>query len=139
MKALALAVLVGVIHVHHSPSHDSDASFESVLAAADRDGLDFVVLTDHADVSAPAPLPGIEHAGVRVGPSGRRVLVLVGAEFASDDGHVLGLALDHAVPAIGRRGRDVIADIHAQGGFAVVPHPFSHGGWRDWSADFDGM
>jgi hypothetical protein len=33
----------------------------------------------------------------------------------------------------------VIADIHAQGGFAVVPHPFSHGGWRDWDADFDGL
>jgi len=139
VKALALAALVGVVHVHHSPSHDSSASFESVLDAADREGLDFVVLTDHADVSAPSPLPGIEHAGIRVGPSGRRVLVLVGAEFASDDGHVLGLAIDHAVPAIGRPGRDVIADIHAQGGFAVVPHPYSHGGWRDWSADFDGM
>jgi hypothetical protein len=139
LKALALAALVGVIHVHHAPSHDSDASFEAVLDAADREGLDFVVLTDHADVSQPSPLPGIEHAGIRVGPSGRRVLVMVGAEFASDDGHVLGLAIDHAVPAIGRPGRDVIADIHAQGGFAVVPHPFSHGGWRDWSADFDGM
>jgi hypothetical protein len=139
VKSLALAALVGVIHVHHMPSHDSDAPFAAVLEAADQAGLDFVVLTDHADVDAPAPLPGIEHAGVRVGPSGRRVLVLVGAELASDDGHVLGLAIDHAVPAIGRPGRDVIADIHAQGGFAIVPHPFSHGGWRDWGADFDGM
>jgi hypothetical protein len=139
LKLLVLAALVGVIHVHHAPSHDSDAPFADVLEAADEAGLDFVVLTDHADVEAPAPLPGIEHAGVRVAPSGRRVLVLVGAEFATDDGHLLGLGIDHAVPAIGRPGRDVIADIHAQGGFAVVPHPFSHGGWRAWDADFDGM
>jgi hypothetical protein len=139
VKALALAALVGVIHVHHSPSHDSGATFEEVLAAADRAGLDFVVLTDHADVDAPGPLPGAEHAGVRVAPSGRRVLVLVGAEFATEDGHLLGLEIDHAVPALGRPGRDVIADIHAQGGFAVVPHPFSHGGWHDWAADFDGL
>jgi hypothetical protein len=140
VKSVALlAALIGVVHVHHSPSHDSDASFEAVLAAADQTGLDFVVLTDHADVDAPSPLPGIEHAGLRIGPSGRPVLVMVGAEFASRDGHVLGLDIDRAVPALGRPGRDVIADIHAQRGFAVVPHPFSHGGWSDWSADFDGM
>ena len=139
MKALALAALVGVMHVHHMPSHDSNAPFEDVLAAADQAGLDFVVLTDHADVDAPGPLPGVEHAGVQVAPSGRKVLVLVGAEFATNDGHLLGLEIDHTVPALGRPGRDVIADVHAQGGFAVVPHPFSHGGWRDWDADFDGL
>jgi hypothetical protein len=139
VRALALAALVGVIHVHHAPSHDSDAPFEAVLQAAGETGLDFVVLTDHVDVYAPGPLPGIEHAGVQVAPNGRRVLILVGAEFATRDGHLLGVDIHHSVPAIGRRGRDVIADIHAQGGFAVVPHPFSHGGWRDWDADFDGM
>ena len=83
MKALALAALVGVIHVHHAPSHDSDAPFAEVLAAADQAGLDFVVLTDHADVDVPGPLPAIEHAGVQVAPSGRPMLVLVGAEFAT--------------------------------------------------------
>jgi hypothetical protein len=139
VKSLALAALVGVIHVHHAPSHDSDAPFEAVLEAADRAGLDFVVLTDHADVSAPAPLPGVEHAGVRIAPSGRPILVLVGAELASDDGHLLALDVTRAVPALGRPGRDVIADVHAQGGFAVVPHPFTHGGWRDWDAPFDGL
>jgi hypothetical protein len=139
VKSLVLAALVGVLHVHHAPSHDSSAPFEDVLAAADAAGLDFVVLTDHADVDAASPLPGIEHAGVRIAPSGRPILVLVGAEFATADGHLLALDVDHAVPAIGRRGRAVIADIHAQGGFAVVPHPFTHGGWRDWGADFDGL
>jgi hypothetical protein len=139
VKALALAALVGVIHVHHAPSHDSDAPFAAVLDAAGEAGLDFVVLTDHADVSEPEALPGIEHAGLHTAANGRRVLVLVGAEFATADGHLLGLDIHHAVPAIGRPGRDVIADIHAQGGFAVVPHPFSHGGWHDWDADFDGL
>ncbi|HTO08077.1 MAG TPA: CehA/McbA family metallohydrolase [Myxococcota bacterium] len=139
MKSLALAALVGVLHVHHAPSHDSDAPFADVLAAADQDGLDFVVMTDHADVSAPAPLPGVEHAGVRIAPSGRKVLVLVGAELATADGHLLALDVVRAVPALGRPGRDVIADVHAQGGFAVVPHPESHGGWHDWDAPFDGL
>jgi hypothetical protein len=139
LKALALAALVGVVHVHHSPSHDSDASFEAVLEAAGDAGLDWIVLTDHSDVDAPGPLPGNEHAGPHLAPNGRRVLVLVGAEFASEDGHLLGLEIGRSVPAAGRRGRDVIADIHAQGGFAIVPHPYSHGGWRDWDANFDGL
>jgi hypothetical protein len=139
VKAFALALLVGVIHVHHAPSHDSDAPFEGVLEAAGEAGLDFVVLTDHADVDQPEPLPGIEHSGVHTAKNGRRVLVLVGAEFATRDGHLLGLDIDHSVPSSGRSGREVIAAIRAQGGFAVVPHPFSHGGWRDWDADFDGM
>ena len=140
MKALALAALVGVMHVHHAPSHDSDATFEAVLEAAGEAGLDFVVLTDHADVDAPGPLPGVEHAGVHVAPNGRKVLVLVGAEFASRDGHLLGLQIEPAAcPRSAVPGREVIAEIHAQGGFAVVPHPFSHGGWRDWDADFDGL
>lgn len=139
MRALALAALIGVLHVHHEPSHDSSAAFAGVLQAAGEAGLDFVVLTDHADVDAPGPLPGAEHAGVQGAPNGRPVLVIVGAEFASDDGHVLGLGIHQSVPADDRAGRDVIADIHAQGGFAIVPHPFSHGGWHDWDADFDGL
>ncbi|MEX2206194.1 MAG: hypothetical protein WEF50_08210 [Myxococcota bacterium] len=139
MRALALAALVGVIHVHHEPSHDSDASFEAVLEAAGQAELDFVVLTDHTDVEEPGPIPGMEHAGLHTAPNGRKVLVLVGAEFASRDGHLLGLQIVRSVPAIGRPGREVIAEIRAQGGFAVVPHPFSHGGWRDWDADFDGL
>jgi hypothetical protein len=139
VKALALAALVGVMHVHHEPSHDSDASFEAVLEAAGVAGLDFVVLTDHVDVDEPGPIPGAEHAGLHTAPNGRRLLVLVGAEFASRDGHLLGLQIASSVPAIGRSGSDVIAEIHAQGGFAVVAHPFSHGGWSDWDADFDGL
>jgi hypothetical protein len=139
VKALVLAALVGVVHVHHAPSHDSSAPFEAVLAGADAAGLDFVVLTDHADVAKPSPLPGAEHAGVHVAPSGRRILVLVGAELATRDGHLLALAVDHAVPAQGRAAADVIADVHAQGGFAVVPHPFTHGGWHAWDAPFDGL
>jgi hypothetical protein len=139
MKALYLAVLIGVIHVHHEPSHDSDAPFADVLRAAGEAKLDFVVLTDHADGADPSALPAAEQAGVHIVPGGRRVLVIVGAEFASRDGHLLGLGIDRRIPAEDRAGRDVIADIHAQGGFAIVPHPFSHGGWRDWGANFDGL
>jgi hypothetical protein len=128
-----------VVHVHHAPSHDSDAPFEEVLAAAHAAPLDFLVLTDHAEPGGGERLPAAEHAGLYRDASGHAVLVLVGVELGTADGHLLALDVPHAVPDEGRPGRDVIRDVHALGGFAVVPHPFTHGGWHDWDAPFDGL
>jgi hypothetical protein len=133
------AALVGVLHVHHAPSHDSRAPFAEVLAAAHAAGLDFVVLTEHVDAEVDGPLPAAERSGVHVDATGHRVLVLVGAEFGTRDGHLLGLGIPTAYACRDRPARDVIDRIHADGGFAVVAHPFSHGGWRDWDAPFDGL
>ncbi len=137
MAALFAAVLVGILHVHHAPSHDSEARFEEVLEAAHAAELDFVVLTEHAHVTEPGPLPAAARAGVQRDALGHAVLVLVGAEFGSLDGHVVGLDISRTFPDEGRSGREVIDEIHAQGGFAVIPHPESYGGWQDWDAPFD--
>lgn len=140
MRSLLAAALIGVVHVHHAPSHDSAAPFEEVLRGAQQAALDFVVLTEHAPEDAQSgPLPAWERRGLVELPDGRPLLVLVGVEFATADGHLLALDVPELVPASGRPARDVIADVHSLGGFAVVPHPFTHGGWRDWSAPFDGM
>jgi len=138
VRSLWLAALVGVLHVHHAPSHDSSAPFEDVLAAAHAARLDFVVLTEHASAES-GPLPAAELAGPHVAPDGHRVLVLVGVELGTLDGHLLALGVRELVPARDQPGRAVVASIHAQGGFAVVPHPLTYGGWRDWSAPVDGL
>jgi hypothetical protein len=139
MLLLALAALVGVFHVHHEPSHDSGAPFSEVIAAAHAAGLDFLVLTDHADPEGGDALPGRAHAGLHQDASGGRVLVLVGVELGTADGHLLALDVQRTPAAEGVPARDAIREIHAQGGFAVVPHPFTHGGWHDWDAPFDGI
>jgi hypothetical protein len=140
LRLLAAAALVGVLHVHHAPSHDSDAPFAEVLDAALAAGLDFVVLTEHADPEATdGPLPAAGRAGLYPRPDGGALLVAVGVELGTTDGHLLAYGIDRLVPAEERPARDVIADVHAAGGFAVVPHPFSYGGWRDWDAPFDGL
>ena len=142
MYALLVALastLTGVVHVHHAPSHDSDASFEAVLAAGFAADLDFVVLTEHAEVSQRGPLPAAERAGVYTGPAGSRLLVLVGVELGTDDGHLLALDVPRMPAPASSSGRATIDAIHALGGMAVVPHPFSHGGWHDWDAPFDGL
>lgn len=139
MRALWLAALVGVLHVHHAPSHDSEAPFSDVVAAAHAAHLDFVVLTEHAPDGAAGPLPAAERAGIDTAPDGHRVLVLVGAEIGTRDGHLLALDVRELVAGKDRPGREVVDAIHAQGGFAVVPHPLTYGGWGDWSAPVDGL
>lgn len=139
MRLVTLAALVGVIHVHQAPSHDTSASFEEVLEAAYDAGLDFVVLTQHVPTEARGPLPAAEHAGLYARPDGGQLRVLVGAEFGTRDGHLLALDIPEVIPAEGRSGRNVIEAIHVAGGFAVVPHPFAYGGWQDWDAPFDGV
>ena len=129
-----------MLHVHHAPSHDSEGSFAELLAAAHAAELDFLVLTEHAGPGAGSgPLPAAERAGRFYGPGGRPLLVLVGVELGTADGHLLAYDLPGLVPAAGRPGARVIADIQRMGGFAVVPHPFSYGGWRAWDAPFDGL
>jgi hypothetical protein len=137
VRALLAAALVGVLHVHHVPSHDSDAPFEEVLAGAYEAGLDFLVLTEHADV--PGPLPAAERAGLYERPDGGRLLVLVGVEVGTRDGHLVALDVTRVPEAEGEPGRAVIDRVHADGGFAVVSHPFEYGGWGDFDAPFDGI
>jgi hypothetical protein len=139
LSLLCAAALVGVVHVHHAPSHDTDAPFEDVLAGAREAGLDFVVLTEHARAETRGPLPAAERAGLHAEAGRPPVLVLVGVEIGTDDGHLLALDVPEMPHPHDESGRAAIEAIHAQGGFAVVPHPFSSGGWRDWSAPFDGL
>jgi hypothetical protein len=138
MRAVVLAALIGVVHVHHAPSHDSDAPFERVLEGARAAGLDFVVLTEHYDGEQEAPLPGGEHAGLHEGQSGRPLLVLVGVEVGTEDGHLLALDVPRT-PTAGLSAAETVERIHGWGGFAVVPHPFSHGGFHAWDLPFDGL
>jgi predicted metal-dependent phosphoesterase TrpH len=50
--------------------------------------------------------------------------VIVGEEVSSRDGHVLGLFLEDLVPP-GMDALRTVEAIHAQGGIAVAPHPYT--------------
>jgi hypothetical protein len=137
--ALAWLALVGVLHVHHDVSHDSAAPFSAVLEAALAADLDFLVLTEHANERSSGALPASERAGFYPKPDGSSLLVLVGVELGTAEGHLVAYGIRELMPSEGRPAREVVDAIHAQGGFAVVSHPFTHGGWHGWSIDFDGL
>jgi hypothetical protein len=104
------------IHIHSNHS-DGTASIPQIMEYVQgKTDLDVIAITDHNTIEGAlfaqslAELYDFE--------------VIVGEEVTSREGHILGLYLtDYGPP--GMSARDTVAAIEAQGGIAIVAHPFS--------------
>ena len=102
----------------HTTASDGVVTPEDLVDIAERLGLDVLAVTDH-DTTAGA-LRARDHALA----TGARVEVIVGMEVTTRrQDHIVGLFLERA-PAIFRSVPDTVNAIQAQGGLAVVAHPF---------------
>ena len=97
------------LHIHSAASHDGRMTLAEIAAAAKAAGLDGVAVCDHDVVLMEVP----DDLGV---------LIIPGAEFSTEHGHLLGLFL--SAPIEHRSFAETVAAIHAQGGLAVLAHPF---------------
>ncbi|MDZ4170396.1 MAG: CehA/McbA family metallohydrolase [Coriobacteriia bacterium] len=107
------------IHIHSDHS-DGTASVPQIMEfVQNRTDLDVIAITDHNTIEGAlfaqslAELYDFE--------------VIVGEEVSSREGHILGLYLTEAIPA-GMSSRDTVRAIEAQGGIAIIAHPFSSQG-----------
>jgi len=101
-------------HCHTRYSHDCFASVREVLETAARRELTHLAITDHDTVEG----------ALRARDISRQVQVIVGCEVSLKGGrHIIGLFLEKPVKA--RELADAAAEIHAQGGFVLVPHPLN--------------
>jgi hypothetical protein len=118
----------GIIHCHSKYSHDSQGTYEEILAAAKAAKVDFVCMTDH-------PPSGDKGLPLREGWRGIHdgVLFIQGAEYSDQ---ILGLGLKE--PISGKDRRSTIKAIHEQGGVAIACHPEEIDDW-DAYAEADGM
>ncbi|MFB6141043.1 MAG: CehA/McbA family metallohydrolase [Halosimplex sp.] len=103
------------LHAHSAASYDGRDSVEMLLERAAAAGLDALAVTDHDETSANAAL--VERAP-EYGLVG-----IPGIEVSSAAGHVLGLNVTEGVEP-GLPFGETLDRIRAQGGTAVVPHPF---------------
>ena len=107
------------LHIHTMAS-DGTASVSQVLARAEEVGLDLIAITDHDRIDA------AQAAQQMAQRNGLRVQVIVGEEISTLQGHLLGLFLQERIRPL-RSLRRSIAEIHEQGGIAIVAHPlFPH-------------
>ena len=118
----------GNLHAH-STNSDGWLSPELLVRAYQRGGMDFLAITDHwniTDLSAQSSesfliLPGAEfHTGV--GANGQDRLV------ASEYYHLVGVGITENLDrSAGFSAQQVIDGIRAQGGYAILAHPYYTG------------
>lgn len=121
----------GAFHVHTTRS-DGGGTRDDVARAAASAGLQFVIVTDHGDGTAP-PRPPEYLQGV---------LMLDGVEVTTSTGHYAAFGLSQAPYPLGGPAYAVVEDVERLGGFGVAAHPDSPKGdlrWRDWSARVGGL
>jgi predicted metal-dependent phosphoesterase TrpH len=106
-------ILRGLVHAHSSHSFDCLLPPLAYLAYARWRRLDFLCLTDHNTIAG-----SMELVRRNRDPN---LQIVIGAEYATDRGDVIGLFLTDEVTA--RRWDDVVDAIHSQGGLVLLPHP----------------
>jgi hypothetical protein len=122
---------IGVIHVHTRAS-DGSGTVAEVMAAAEKDNLSFVAITDHnvamteSDLAEDPPdLP-----------------IISGVEVSTNAGHflALGIPASWAQPKT-KDDRVLLAAARSIGALRILAHPFHpFTPWTDWNtSDFDGM
>lgn len=111
------------LHCHTRASHDGMITPDGLAKAALRRGLDAVAITDHDTIAGALEF--------RAWMRGRNIPleIVIGEERTLDDScHLIGLFLQE--PLRSSTAREAVAEIHAQGGLALVPHPFRKDGLR---------
>lgn len=103
---------VGVIHIH-SVYSDGTGTIEEIARAADRQGLDFLIFTDHNTLR-----PRAEGKEGRYG----RTLVMIDEEISTAGGHYLALRVPREILAR-EEARSTMEQVSAAGGLGFIPHP----------------
>lgn len=108
----------GDIHIHTTHS-DGMATVEQVLEFVENEtDLDLIAITDH-DM-----FDGADEARNLAARRNYRFTVLTGMEVTTVEGHLLVLGIDKPVRSLQPLDR-TIAQVHAQGGVVIAPHPMS--------------
>jgi len=104
----------GLTRVSFLTFPDSISRPFDIVRAAEKKQLAVLCITDHNSI----------RGAVEAKKLATSVEIVTGAEIATSDGDLLGLFLTEDIPK-GRGAEETIDAIHAQGGLAIAPHPFS--------------
>ncbi len=117
---MADAIRLGKADMHvHSIASDGLASAAEILGYVERyTDLDVIAIADHERIEA-----AVECRRLAL-ERGSHVQVVVAEEVTTRSGHLLGVFLQARLKR-NLRLETSVAEIHEQGGLAIVPHPFS--------------
>jgi hypothetical protein len=117
LNAQQIEALTGTADLHiHTTASDGLSTVKQVLDyTAEQTSLDVIAITDHDVLDASLWAAGQQ----KFYPFD----IVPGVEVTSHDGHVLALWVTQPVP-MGLSLAETVAEIHRQGGLAIVAHPF---------------
>jgi predicted metal-dependent phosphoesterase TrpH len=101
------------LHTHSIASPDGGLKLKDYRRMLARGKLDVVAITDHNTISF------AQVAQAKLGDK----TIIVGEEITTQEGEIIGLYLEEAVPA-GLTLEEAVTAIRAQNGLVYVPHPF---------------
>lgn len=110
---------VGVYHIHTLHS-DGAGEPEAIARKAARQGLDFVIFTDHGNPN-PAALSLRRRQG--------SLLVLAGSEISVNRGHLVALGFEAPPQPFSSQAEEAALQVRRSGGFTVIAHPYSKVRW----------
>jgi len=106
------------MHVHSIASDGTASAAEILDYVEKRTDLDVIAIADHERIEAAVECRRLARE------RGSRIEVVVAEEVTTRSGHLLGVFLEARLKR-GERLETTVAEIHEQGGLAIVPHPFS--------------
>ena len=106
------------MHIHSIASDGTASAAEILEHAESRTDLDVIAIADHERIEAAVECQRLARE------RGSRVEVVVAEEVTTRSGHLLGVFLQARLRR-NQRLETTVAEIHEQGGLAIVPHPFS--------------
>ncbi len=104
------------LHMHSRHSFDGIMAPSHIVGIARRRGLAGIAVSDHNTIAG-----GVDAAAANHDPN---FVVIIGAEIQTEVGDILGLFLTREIAS--RHSLEVVADIHDQGGIAILPHPYAY-------------
>lgn len=104
------------LHIHSSYSYDSLSKPRDIVETAFKKGIDCLAICDHGQIKG--AMEAIRFA------KSFPLLIIPGIEIKSREGDVLGLNVRKIIPN-GLSAKETIKRIKKEGGFAIIPHPFS--------------
>ena len=106
------------VHIHSIASDGTACAAEILDHVELYTDLDVIAIADHERIEAAVECRRLARE------RGSRVEVVVAEEVTTRSGHLLGVFLQARLKR-GLRVETTVAEIHEQGGLAIVPHPFS--------------
>ena len=106
------------MHIHSIASDGTASAAEILDYVENHTDLDVIAIADHERIEAALECRRLARE------RGSRVDVVVAEEVTTRSGHLLGVFLEARLKR-GERLETTVAEIHEQGGLAIVPHPFS--------------